>query len=169
MAEKYIPKNKITVGMTAPDFESPDQDGKMHRLADYRGQWVLLYFYPKDDTPGCTKEACMISDNLPNFEKLETAVLGVSTDSVSSHKKFAEKYDLPFTLLADEKKDIVQKYGVWVERKFIGKIIPGTKRTSFLISPEGKIAKIYENVKPTEHADEVLNDLKNFNSLYASM
>ena len=138
----------------------PDQDGKKHSLSDYGGKWVLVYFYPKDDTPGCTKEACAIRDDIPRFDKLKVKVLGISVDSVKSHKKFAEKYDLPFTLLADEKKEVVKKYNVWQKKEFMGKEYMGTVRTSFLIDPAGKIAKIYEAVKPETHAEEVLSDLK---------
>lgn len=144
----------------APDFELPNQDGKIHKLSDYRGEWVLLYFYPKDDTPGCTKEACAIRDNFPAFGKLKVKVFGVSVDSIKSHKKFTEKYDLPFTLLADEKKETVKKYGVWAKKKFMGREYYGTLRTSFLIDPKGKIVKIYENVKPEIHAGEVLDYFK---------
>src|SRR5580700_9643078 len=143
----------------APDFTLPDQDGKEHTLSHHRGDWVLLYFYPKDDTPGCTKQACMLRDALPAFGKLKAKVFGVSVDSVASHKKFAEKYELPFTLLADEDKKVVQLYGVWGKKKMMGKEYEGTMRTSFLINPEGNIAKIYENVKPETHAEEVLEDL----------
>jgi peroxiredoxin Q/BCP len=150
---------KIKVGQLAIDFELPDQNGKTHKLSDYKGKWILLYFYPKDDTPGCTKEACAIRDYFPNFKKLKAAVLGISVDSVESHKKFAEKYRLPFTLLSDTKKEVVKKYGVWGKKTFMGKAFMGTKRTSFLISPEFKIVKVYENVKPEIHAEEVLNDL----------
>lgn len=144
----------------APDFTLPDQDGKMHTLSHHRGEWVLLYFYPKDDTAGCTKEACMIRDEIPAFGALKAKVFGVSIDSVESHKKFAEKYQLPFTLLADVEKKIVNEYGVWAKRNFAGKEYMGTLRTSFLINPEGVIVKIYENVKPETHAEEVLKDLK---------
>lgn len=151
---------KLKVGQLAPDFKLLDQDGKIHKLSDYRGQRVLLYFYPKDNTTGCTKEACSIRDSFPAFNKLKAKVLGVSVDSIKSHKKFVEKYDLPFTLLADEKKEVVKKYDVWGKKKFMGKEYYGTFRTSFLIDPKGKIAKIYENVKPEIHAQEVLEDLK---------
>lgn len=144
----------------APLFILPDQDGKEHSLADYGGKWVLLYFYPKDDTPGCTKEACTIRDSFPDFKKLKINVLGVSVDSVASHKKFETKYELPFTLLSDDKKEVVKKYGVWGKKKFMGRVYEGTFRTSFLIDPKGKIAKIYEDVNPVVHAAEVLADLK---------
>jgi len=152
---------KLKINQIAPDFKLKDQDGKIHRLSDYKGKWILLYFYPKDDTPGCTKEACTIRDNFPNFKKLDVVVLGISTDSVESHKKFAEKYNLPFTLLSDENKKVVKKYGVWGKKKFMGKEYEGTLRTSFLINSKGRIAKIYENVNPEIHAEEVLEDLKN--------
>ncbi|KKT86822.1 MAG: Alkyl hydroperoxide reductase/ Thiol specific antioxidant/ Mal allergen [Microgenomates group bacterium GW2011_GWA1_Microgenomates_45_10] len=151
---------KLKIKSKAPEFKLSDQDGKAHSLKDYKDKWVLLYFYPKDDTPGCTKEACSIRDNLPDFKKLKISVLGVSVDSVKSHKKFAGKYSLPFTLLADEKKEVVKKYGVWAKKKFMGREYMGTMRTSFLINPAGKIAKIYENVKPELHVEEVLKDFK---------
>lgn len=147
-------------GSKAPSFNLPDQKGELHALKDYAGSWVLLYFYPKDDTPGCTKEACMIRDNFPSFKKLKITVLGVSADSVKSHAKFAEKYELPFTLLSDEKKEVAEKYGAWGEKKFMGRKYMGMKRVSFLIDPEGKLAKIYDVVRPAEHAEEVLSDLQ---------
>lgn len=153
---------KLKIGTKAPDFKTTDQDGKKHKLSEYRGGWILLYFYPKDDTPGCTKEACAIRDMMPDFKKLKLQVFGVSIQNEKSHKKFAEKYDLPFTLLVDEDKKIVNKYGVWAKKKFMGREYMGTLRSSFLIDPKGKIAKIYENVKPEIHADEVLEDLKKF-------
>jgi len=150
----------LKLGKKAPAFSLPDQDGNVHTLSDYLGKWILLYFYPKDDTPGCTKEACMIRDHWPKFKKLGIQVFGVSVDPVKRHAKFVEKYDLPFTLLADEEKKIVQKYGVWGEKKFMGRTYLGTSRVSYLIDPEGTIAKVYEDVKPAEHAEEVLRDLK---------
>jgi peroxiredoxin Q/BCP len=144
---------------SAPLFALPDQNGKEHSLVDHKGKWVLLYFYPKDDTPGCTKEACAIRDSFPDFKKLKIVVFGVSVDSVESHKKFEEKYELPFTLLSDDKKEVVKKYGVWGKKKLMGHEYEGTLRTSFLIDPAGKIAKIYEDVNPVTHAAEVLADL----------
>jgi len=152
---------KIKLNTKAPDFNLPDQDGKLHKLSDYKGKWVLLYFYPKDDTPGCTKEACGIRDEFKNFKNLNIVVLGVSADSSESHKKFAQKYKLPFTLLSDESKKVLKKYGVWGKKKFMGKEYEGILRTSFLINPDGKIVKIYEQVKPDIHAKEVLKDFKN--------
>lgn len=146
-------------GQKAPDFELPDQDGNMHTLSAERGKWVLIYFYPKDDTPGCTKEACTIRDNFPDFKKLDTVVFGVSADSTKSHKKFADKYELPFTLLSDENKTTVNAYGVWGKKKFMGREYDGIFRMSFLVNPDGTIARIYEKVKPAEHAEEVVTYL----------
>lgn len=157
MINCMIPK----VNAKAPDFTLLDQDGKKHKLSGYKGSWVLLYFYPKDNTTGCTKEACAIRDYFPNFSKLKVKILGVSIDSVKSHKKFADKYKLPFTLLADEEKKVVNLYGVWAKKKFMGREYMGILRTSFLVNPGGKIAKVYEGVKPEIHAKEVLEDLKN--------
>ncbi len=148
-----------TVGQQAPDFSLPDQDGVTHTLAEYKGKWVLLYFYPKDNTPGCTIEACTLRDQFKDFKKIDAVVLGVSTDSVKSHKKFADGFNLPFTLLADENKEVVGQYGVFGEKKMMGKTYMGVRRSSFLIDPSGKIAKVYEKVKPETHAAEVLADL----------
>ncbi len=149
----------VTIGEKAPGFELPDQDGKTHKLSDYKGQFVLIYFYPKDDTPGCTIEACQLRDNFPKFENLNAVVLGISTDPMKMHKKFIDKYELPFTLLADEEKKVVNLYGVWGKKKFMGREYMGTSRTSFLLDPEGTVVKIYENVKPLFHAKEVLKDI----------
>lgn len=136
----------------APEFSALDQDGKQHQLADYQGKWLLLYFYPRDNTPGCTKEACALRDKFPDFGKLMATVIGVSTDSVVSHDKFAKKFDLPFTILADTNKEIVKAYEAngWA------------RRVSYLINPDGFIAKIYPKVKPEEHAAQVLKDLEDF-------
>ena len=150
----------LKIGQKAPGFHLPDQAGKEHDLKDYAGKWVLLYFYPKDDTPGCTVEACTLRDNFPKFKKMKAVVLGVSADAVKKHAKFAEKYDLPFTLLSDEKKEMLGDYGVWAKKKFMGREYMGILRNSYLIDPQGKIAKIYEGVKPAQHAEEVLQDLK---------
>ena len=150
----------IKAGDKAPEFSLPDQEGKTHSLAGYRGKWVLLYFYPKDDTPGCTTEACGIRDAWSDFKKAGIVVLGASPDSVKSHAKFVKKYELPFTLLADADKELVNAYGVWAKKKFMGREYMGTLRNSFLIDPKGKIAKVYEGVKPADHAAEVLEDIK---------
>jgi peroxiredoxin Q/BCP len=155
----------LKVGESAPEFSLPDQAGNMHSLTDYRGEWVLLYFYPKDDTTGCTREACALRDDFPDFVKLKARVLGVSVDSVASHKIFAEKYKLPFTILSDENKLVVEQYGVWGKKVFMGREYMGTFRTSFLIKPDGIIAKIYEKVKPEMHAQEVLKDLADMSRL----
>lgn len=153
--EKLLPlKSK------APDFTLQDQDGNEHSLSDHLGSFVLIYFYPKDDTPGCTKEACMIRDTFPNFKKLEAKVFGISDDSVKSHKKFAEKYELPFTLLSDEGKEVIRAYGALGEKSMFGKKFLGIHRISYLIDKKGYIAKVYDNVKPETHAEEVLVDLK---------
>jgi peroxiredoxin Q/BCP len=144
----------------APDFELLDQSGVSHKLSDYLGQWVLLYFYPKDDTPGCTTEACDLRDQFSEVKKYSTIILGVSADSVKSHEKFAAKYKLPFPILADEEKKVVKLYDVWAPKKFMGREFLGIHRVSFLIDPKGKIAKVYDPVKASEHASEVLSDLK---------
>ncbi len=149
-----------SIGTIAPEFTLADQNDTPHSLSDYQGSWVLVYFYPKDDTPGCTKEACAIRDNFPDFKKLGVTVLGISIDSTARHKKFVDKYDLPFTLLADPDKKVVQAYGVWGDKKFMGREYQGTKRISFLINPQGKVAKVYEKVNPATHAEEVLKDIR---------
>lgn len=148
------------IGSKAPAFKAPDQDGQIRSLKDYAGKWVILYFYPKDDTPGCTKEACGFRDGFAKYKRAGIEVIGVSVDSVKKHQKFVEKYSLPFTLLSDEEKKIVTAYGVWGEKKFMGRTYMGTNRVSYLIDPSGKIAKVYVKVKPEEHADEVLADVK---------
>lgn len=151
----------LQVGDTAPNFTLPDQDSIYHTLAKYKGKWVFLYFYPKDNTPGCTVEACSVRDNLEALQKKGVIVFGISTDSAVSHKKFEDKYQLNFALLADEEKNVVNDYGVWGEKSFLGKTYMGTKRMSFLIDPQGKIAKIYEKVNPKTHIQDVLKDLEN--------
>lgn len=143
----------------APEFFLPDQNGQSRTLADFLGQWVVLYFYPKDDTPGCTKEACSFRNGFARFKREGVVILGISADSVKKHAKFVEKYELPFLLLADEQKTVVEQYGVWVKKKFMGREYMGILRTTFLIDPAGKIAKIYENVKPEGHAEEVLAEV----------
>ena len=150
----------LHVGDPAPDFELKDQNDVAHTMREARGSWVVIYFYPKDDPPGCTKEACAIRDQFPQFKKLGITVFGVSIDSVKSHAKFIEKYSLPFTLLSDDEKKVVNAYGVWGTKKFMGREYMGTQRWSFLIDPDGKIARIYEDVKPEQHAEQLLTDLK---------
>jgi len=153
---------KLKVGDLAPDFELLDQDGQAHSLSEYKGNWLLLYFYPKDYTEGCTKEACGIRDDFFGFKQLNVRVVGVSIDSVKVHKLFAEEYSLPFTLLSDEDKGVMKLYGLWHKEKFMGKNkdYEETLRISFLIDLKGKIVKIYEKGKPMEHSKEVLEDLK---------
>jgi peroxiredoxin Q/BCP len=150
---------KLKVGDVAPKFSvATSGDGKVS-LADFKGHNVILYFYPKDDTPGCTKEACAFRDHSASFKQKGAVVLGVSTDPVKAHDKFVEKFKLPFTLLADEDRKIVEAYGVWGEKSFMGRKYLGTHRVTFLIGPDGKIRKIWPLVKPEEHAAEVLKAL----------
>jgi peroxiredoxin Q/BCP len=146
----------------APLFCLFDQDNKQHCLSDYSGKWILVYMYPKDDTPGCTKEACAIRDSWAEFEKLGAVVLGISGDTSASHKKFEQKYNLPFPLLADEDREVIKSFSALGEKSMFGKAFIGIKRESFLINPEGLIAKHYTNVKPEIHAEEVLKDLEIF-------
>ncbi|MES2967070.1 MAG: thioredoxin-dependent thiol peroxidase [Patescibacteria group bacterium] len=150
----------LKIGRKAPAFSLLDQDSVMHTLKHYAGKWTLLYFYPKDDTPGCTKEACMIADVYNEFKKMKVSVIGVSKDTPKSHKKFAEKYTLPFTLLSDPTMEMMDKYGAFVEKQMYGKTVRGTNRISYLINPDGKIAKAYPNVDPANHALELLKDIK---------
>jgi peroxiredoxin Q/BCP len=147
--------------MKTIDFSLPDQNGKVHKLSSYKGNWVLLYFYPKDDTPGCTKEACGFRDSLNELKKHNVVVLGVSADSVSSHQKFSQKYHLNFPLLSDEKKEVIKAYGAFGKKKFMGREFEGILRISFLINPQGEVVKKYDKVKPEIHAKEVLEDIKN--------
>ncbi len=147
---------KLKESDAAPDFSATTNGGEKVSLGDFKGKNVVLYFYPRDDTPGCTKEACAFRDHFAEFKKRGAVVLGVSTDPVKSHDKFAVKYNLPFTLLADEDKKIVQAYGVWGEKSFMGRKYLGTYRVTFLIGPDGRIRKIWPQVKPEEHAGEVL-------------
>ena len=143
-------------GTTAPAFKTTDQNGETVSLKELRGQKVVLYFYPKDDTPGCTKEACSFRDAYSKFKKQKITVLGVSPDKETAHQKFVTKYQLPFTLLADTDHSIAEAYGVWGEKKFMGRTYMGVHRTTFLIDEKGKIRKIFEKVKPEDHASEVL-------------
>ena len=144
-------------GSVAPTFTTTDADGNTVKLKDFRGEKVVLYFYPKDDTPGCTKEACSFRDAFAEFKKRGIRILGVSPDKESAHKKFREKYKLPFTLLADTDRSIAVAYDTWGEKKFMGRTYMGVKRTTFLIDEKGKIKKIFHKVKPDEHAREVLD------------
>lgn len=148
--------------MKAFDFSLPDQKGKVHKLSDYRGQFVVLYFYPKDDTPGCTKEACGFRDNLKLFQKKDTVILGISKDTVASHKKFAQKYSLRFAIFSDVDKKVIKEYKAWGKKSFMGRTFDGTLRKTYLIDKKGNIIKIYENVNPLTHPQEILKDLESF-------
>lgn len=147
-------------GKKAPDFKLTDQNEKTISLSDYKGKNVILYFYPKDDTSGCTKEACSFRDDFPKFKKVDTVILGVSPDSVESHKKFVKKYNLNFSLLADENKEVIKKYDVWKEKNLYGRKYMGVERTTYIIDPEGRIKKIFRKVKVDGHNKEVMEELK---------
>lgn len=147
----------IETGKKAPAFALNDQNGKTHRLADYAGRPVVLYFYPKDDTPGCTKETCDFRDNLPQFKKSKAAVFGVSILDEASKARFATKYDVTFPLLADEDHAVAEKYGVWQQKSLYGRKFMGNVRTTYLIDADGKVARRWDNVKVDGHAEEVLH------------
>ena len=149
----------ISIHSKAPDFSLEDQFGNIHTLSMYKGKKVLIYFYPKDDTPGCTTEACSFRDNYEALQSAGLVVLGISKDTVKSHKKFVEKYNLPFPLLSDTETTVAQAYGVWKNKKFMGREYMGVDRMSFLIDEEGNIAKIYEEVKPATHVGDIRNDV----------
>ena len=149
----------LAVGTKAPDFTLPDQNGELRKLSDYRGQKVILYFYPKDMTPGCTKQACGFAERYPQFIEKGAVVLGISKDSVASHKKFEEKYGLPFTILSDPELVAIQAYDVWQEKKNYGKTYMGVVRTTYLIDEEGKIAKAFDKVKAADNPEQMLGEL----------
>jgi peroxiredoxin Q/BCP len=146
----------VEVGQTAPDFELPDQNGEPVRLSELRGQKVVVYFYPKADTPGCTTQACGIRDHAADYATADAVVLGISPDPVNHVNKFADKYDLGFTLLADEDHAVAEAYGVWVEKSRYGRTYWGNERTTFVIDPEGRVAEVLRKVKPAQHDDLVL-------------
>lgn len=150
----------ISAGIPAPDFELQDDTGTPRKLSDYRGRNVVLYFYPKDDTPGCTKEACNFRDDYSAYEKAGVAILGVSPDDVKSHAKFKKKFQLQFPLLADIGHKVCDLYGVWGPKKFMNKSYEGVLRTTFLIDETGKIVRVFENVRPAEHSAELLAELE---------
>lgn len=149
----------LQANQPAPDFELYDQDGKPHSLKDYRGERVLLYFYPKDDTPGCTTEACNFRDDFSAYRDAGVTILGISPDSQESHAKFSQKYQLPFTLLADPDHRVCEAYGVWGTKQMFGKEYEGVFRTTYLIDPEGRIEEVFEKVKPDVHSQQVLEVL----------
>ncbi|MGC8711665.1 MAG: thioredoxin-dependent thiol peroxidase [Leptodesmis sp.] len=149
----------LKVGDPAPDFSLPDANGKIFKLADLKGQRVVLYFYPRDNTPGCTKEACAFRDSYAEFQDREVVVLGVSTDDAKSHEKFATKYNLPFPLLIDAEGTVAAAYDSYGLKKFMGKEYMGITRSTFVIDPDGRIEKIYKKVKPETHVEEILANL----------
>lgn len=149
----------LEAGTKAPEFCLPDQNGEMRSLADYKGQKVILYFYSKDNTPGCTKQACGFGELYPQFQEKGAVVLGISKDSVASHKKFEEKYGLPFTLLSDTEKEVIQAYDVWKEKKLYGKTSMGVVRTTYLIDEKGFIVKGFDKVKAAENPAQMLDEL----------
>lgn len=151
---------KLKEGDKAPAFKASTNGGATVQLKDFKGKFVVLYFYPKDNTPGCNKEACAFRDQHGEFEDADAVVLGVSIDSVKSHDKFVDKFNLPFQLLSDESKEIVNAYGVWGPKQFMGRTFDGTHRVTFLIDPKGKIAKIWPKVKPEPHPAEVLEAIQ---------
>lgn len=163
MRNQKYPRRKenimLAVGTKAPDFTLSDQNGELRKLSDYRGQKVILYFYPKDMTPGCTKQACGFAELYPQFRERGAVVLGISKDSVASHKKFEEKYGLPFTILADPEKEVIQRYDVWKEKKLYGKVSMGVVRTTYLIDEEGIIVKADDKVKAAENPAKMLGEL----------
>ena len=146
----------VEEGKPAPDFELTSDAGEQVKLSDFRGKPVVLYFYPKDDTPGCTAQACGIRDAYSEFQDRGAVVLGVSPDSEASHVKFRDKYELPFTLLADPEHEVSERYGTWVEKKYMGKKYMGVERSTFLIDSQGNVARVMRRVKPDTHADDVL-------------
>lgn len=150
----------LEVGMAAPDFTLADKDGNQVSLSDFAGKRVVLYFYPKDNTPGCTRQACAFAGAYRGFQALDTVVIGVSRDSAASHQRFAEKYDLPFVLLSDPELTAIQAYGVWQEKKNYGKVSMGVVRTTFVIDPNGIIEKVMPKVKPDTNAQEILDYLQ---------
>jgi peroxiredoxin Q/BCP len=150
----------LSVGDFAPDFTLPDQDGRERTLSDYRGSPVVLYFYPKDHTSGCTKEACGFRDDYSAYQEAGVTILGVSPDSAKTHTNFIAKHDLPFTLLADTEREVLKLYGAWGLKKMYGREYEGVLRTTYLIGADGKILKVYEKVKPAAHSAEILADLE---------
>ena len=151
---------KLKIGDLAPDFNITDQNGKIHKIADYKGKKIILYFYPKDLTPGCTVESCDLRDNYETLKKDGFEVIGVSADDEKKHQKFIDKHKLPFNLLADTNKEVLNKYGVWGEKKFMGRTYNGIHRTTFIINENGVIIHVISKVKTKNHTQQILNELK---------
>ena len=149
----------LKAGEKAPSFKLQDSEGKVHSLEEYQGKTIVVYFYPKDDTPGCTKEACSFRDDYSAFKEAGVEIIGISPDTIESHQKFSEKYDLPFTLLADPDHKVSEAYEVWGQKKSFGREYEGVFRTTFIIGPESKIKRVFENVKPSDHSQEVLGEV----------
>lgn len=150
----------LEINTKAPAFALKDEKEQVHRLSEYVGQWVVIYFYPKDDTPGCTKEACAISEVYDEFKRMGVVVLGISKDSPASHALFKKKFKLPFLLLSDESTKVIQKYGAWQERSMYGRKFMGTARITYIIDPKGRVVKMYAKVSPATHALQLIKELK---------
>lgn len=150
----------LSVGTKAPTFTLKDQNGRAHKLSDYRGKWLVIYFYPKDNTPGCTKEACSFRDSIDVIRNTGAEVIGISKDTITSHAKFADRYNLPFPILADPQTSTIKKYESWGKKKLFGNEFFSTIRTSYIINPKGLIAKVYPKVSPNTHTQEIIKDLK---------
>ena len=151
----------LELGIKAPDFELPDQNGEVHKLSDYLGKKIILYFYPKDNTPGCTKQACAFKENYDDFKSQDIVVIGISKDSSASHKRFKEKYELPSLLLSDQEVEVIQAYDVWKEKKLYGKTYMGVTRSTYIIDENGIIIKTFEKANPTNNATDILAFLAN--------
>lgn len=149
----------LSAGNQAPEFELMDNEGKLHKLSDYQGQTIVVYFYPKDDTPGCTKEACSFRDAYADFREAGIEVIGISPDNEKSHSKFIQKYELPFVLLSDPDHQVCEAFGVWGLKKYMGREYEGVYRTTFVIGPDGVVKRVFENVKPADHSHEVLAEV----------
>jgi peroxiredoxin Q/BCP len=150
----------LEAGVKAPEFELTDSQGNQHKLSDYAGQTIVVYFYPKDDTPGCTKEACSFRDSYQEFKQAGVEVIGISPDNEKSHTKFIDKYELPFILLSDPDHQVCEAFGVWGLKKYMGREYDGVFRTTFIIGPEGEIKRVFKNVKPADHSQEVLEAVR---------
>ena len=150
----------LSAGNKAPDFELMDNDGTLHKLSDYKGKTIVVYFYPKDDTPGCTKEACSFRDAYADFREAGVEVIGISPDNEKSHARFVQKYELPFVLLSDQDHQVCEAFGVWGLKKYMGREYDGVYRTTFIIGPDGVIKKVFEDVKPADHSQEVLDSVR---------